>query len=137
MATIQRETDIAETATAVLRGLSDYNAARAGPRNSRPLALSPRDEAGAIVGGLIGKLKWQWLHVDLLWIGDAHRGAGHGEALAAAEEAARDHEARGVYLSTMSLQAPGFYPRLGYHECGRMEDYPIAGHRIHHFMKAL
>jgi ribosomal protein S18 acetylase RimI-like enzyme len=83
-------------------------------------------------------LKWEWLHVDLLWIDEAHRGAGHGQALmAAAETAARGHGARGVYVSTMSLQAPGFYPRLGYREYGRMEDYPVAGHRIHHFVKTL
>lgn len=138
MATLQRETDFAATREAVLNGLSAHNAAVAGPRNSLPLALSLRDEAGAIVGGLIGELKWEWLHIDLLWIDEGHRGAGHGEALVAmAEQAAREHGARGVYLSTMSLQAPGFYPKLGYRPCGVMEDYPVAGHRIHHFAKAL
>ncbi|MFN3670680.1 MAG: GNAT family N-acetyltransferase [Bosea sp. (in: a-proteobacteria)] len=138
MATLQRETDFAATREAVLNGLSAHNAAVAGPRNSVPLALSLRNDAGAIVGGLIGELKWEWLHIDLLWIDDAHRGAGHGEALVAlAEQAAREHGARGVYLSTMSLQAPGFYPKLGYRQCGVMEDYPVAGHRIHHFAKAL
>ena len=107
MATLQRETDFAATREAVLNGLSAHNAAVAGPRNSVPLALSLRNDAGAIVGGLIGELKWEWLHIDLLWIDDAHRGAGHGEALVAlAEQAAREHGARGVYLSTMSLQAP-------------------------------
>ena len=138
MATLQRETDVAATREAVINGLSAHNAAVAGPRNSVPLALSLRDDAGAIVGGLIGELKWEWLHIDLLWIDESHRGAGHGEALVAmAEQAAREHGARGVYLSTMSLQAPGFYPKLGYRECGLMEDYPVAGHRIHHFAKAL
>jgi GNAT superfamily N-acetyltransferase len=138
MARIQQEADAVETRQAVLRGLSSYNEARVGPRNSAPLAISLRDESGTIVGGLIGELKWEWLHVDLLWIDDSHRGAGHGQALMeAAEEAARDHGARGVYVSTMSLQAPGFYPRLGYREYGRMEDYPVAGHRIHHFVKTL
>jgi len=138
MAILQRETDGAETRAAVVAGLSAYNAAIVGLRNSEPLAISLRDEAGTIVGGLIGELKWQWLHVDLLWIDDAHRGKGHGEALVAmAEQAARDYGARGVYLSTMSLQAPDFYPKLGYGEVGRMEGYPVAGHRIHHFAKAL
>jgi ribosomal protein S18 acetylase RimI-like enzyme len=138
MPTIQRESDASETKEAVLRGLSAYNAARVGPRNSSPLAISLRDDGGTIVGGLVGELKWEWLHVDLLWIDDAHRGQGHGEALmATAEEAARRHGARGIYLSTMSIQAPGFYPRLGYSETGRMEDYPVAGNRVHHFAKAL
>ncbi|HEY5798558.1 MAG TPA: GNAT family N-acetyltransferase [Bosea sp. (in: a-proteobacteria)] len=138
MATLQRETDVAATREAVVGGLGAYNAAVVGARNSVPLALSLRDETDAIVGGLIGELKWEWLHIDLLWIDEAHRGKGHGEALVAmAENAARDHGARGVYLSTMSLQAPDFYPKLGYRQCGLMEDYPVAGHRIHHFAKAL
>jgi ribosomal protein S18 acetylase RimI-like enzyme len=138
MATLQRETDDAETKAAVIAGLSAYNAARVGPRRSEPLAISLRDESGAIVGGLIGEMKWQWLHVDLLWIDEAHRGKGHGEALvASAERAAREHGARGVYLATMSIQAPDFYPKLGYKEYGRLEDYPVAGHRILQFAKAL
>lgn len=138
MATIQRETDVAAAREAVVGGLGAYNAAIVGARNSQPLALSLRDENGAIVGGLIGELKWQWLHIDLLWIDDAHRGKGHGETLVGmAEKAARDYGARGVYLSTMSLQAPEFYPKLGYRQCGLMEDYPVAGHRVHHFTKAL
>lgn len=138
MATLQRETDVAATREAVIAGLSAYNAARVGPRNGVPLALSLRDEAGGIVGGLIGELKWQWLHVDLLWIDESQRGAGHGEGLMAlAEATARDYGARGVYLSTMSIQAPEFYPRLGYKPCGVMEDYPVAGQRLHHFTKAL
>jgi ribosomal protein S18 acetylase RimI-like enzyme len=138
MATLQRETDVAATSEAVKAGLSAYNASRVGPRNSEPLAISLRDDDGAIVGGLIGELKWQWLHVDLLWIDESQRGQGHGEALVAmAEAAARDRGARGVYLATMSLQAPDFYPKLGYKEYGRLEDYPVAGHRIHQFAKAL
>ena len=138
MAIIQLETDVAATNAAVLRGLSEHNAARVGPRNSAPLAVSLRDASGEVVGGVIGEFKWEWLYVDLLWIDAAFRGAGHGAALmSAAEQAARDRRARGVYLSTMSLQAPGFYPKLGYRECGRMEDYPVAGHRIYHFVKTL
>ena len=73
MATLQRESDVAATREAVVAGLSAYNAARVGPRNSEPLALSLRDDDGVIVGGLIGELKWEWLHIDLLWIDDVIR----------------------------------------------------------------
>ncbi|MCU4178280.1 GNAT family N-acetyltransferase [Bosea sp. BH3] len=127
-----------ETRAAVLRGLSAHNEAKVGPRNTKPLAISLRDDDGRIVGGLVGELKWEWLYVDLLWIDAAHRGAGFGEALVArAEQEAREHGAKGVYLGTMSIQAPEFYPRLGYRECGRMEDYPVAGETMHYFTKAL
>jgi hypothetical protein len=77
-ATVQREADFAATREVVVRGLSAHNEARVGPRNAEPLALSLRDETGAMVGGLIGELKWEWLYVDLFWIDEAHRGAGHG-----------------------------------------------------------
>jgi GNAT superfamily N-acetyltransferase len=127
-----------ETREAVVRGLSAHNQARVGPRNPKPLALSLRDESGAIVGGLLGELKWEWLHVDLFWIDEAHCGAGHGEAmLRQAEQEARDYGARGVYLTTLSIQAPEFYARLGYREYGHIADYPVAGHRLHQFTKAL
>jgi ribosomal protein S18 acetylase RimI-like enzyme len=138
MAAITVEPEQDETRAAVLHGLSAHNQSKVGPRNAKPLTLSLRDESGAIVGGLVGELKWEWLYVDLLWIDEAHRGGGFGEALVArAEEAAREHGAKGVFLGTMSIQAPEFYPRLGYRECGRMEGYPVAGQTLHHFTKAL
>ena len=138
MAAISVEPEQDETRAVVLRGLSAHNQSKIGPRNAKSLTLSLRDESGAIVGGLVGELKWEWLYVDLLWIDEAHRGGGFGEALVAqAEQAARDHGAKGVFLGTMSIQAPDFYPRLGYRECGRMENYPVVGQPLHHFTKAL
>ena len=135
---IRREADVAETREAVVRGLGAHNQAQIGPRNPQPVTLSLRDDTGTIVGGLVGELKWEWLYVDLFWIDASQRGQGHGEAmLAQAEQIAREHGARGVFLATMSIQAPGFYPRMGYRECGRMEDYPVAGERLHHFVKTL
>lgn len=138
MAAIAVEPDQEETRGAVLRGLSAHNQAKVGARNGRPLAISLRDGDGTLLGGLVGELKWEWLHIDLFWIDQGQRGGGHGVAmLARAEQEARDYGARGVYLSTMSIQAPDFYPKLGYRECGRMEDYPVAGQTLHHFTKAL
>ena len=138
MAAITVEASQDETREAVLRGLTAHNQARVGPRNPRAVAISLRDDTGTIVGGLVGELKWEWLYVDLLWIDEAHRGAGHGEALLAlAEQEAREYGAKGVFLGTMSIQAPDFYPRMGYREYGRMADYPVAGHTLHHFTKAL
>ena len=134
--TVEPEQD--ETRAAVLRGLSAHNQSRVGPRNGKPLTISLRGADGAILGGLVGELKWEWLHVDLFWIDESQRGAGQGAAIMAeAEQRARDYGARGVYLSTMSIQAPDFYPKLGYRECGRMENYPVAGQTLHHFTKAL
>lgn len=138
MVAIRVEASQDETRAAVVRGISAHNEARVGPRNTRPLAISLRNEQGEIIGGLVGELKWEWLYVDLFWIDEAHRGSGHGEAmLRQAEQEARDYGARGVYLTTLSIQAPRFYERLGYREYGHIADYPVAGHTLHQFTKAL
>ena len=138
MPAISVEASQDETRAVIMRGLTAHNQARVGQRNTKPLTLSLRDDTGAIVGGLVGELKWEWLYIDMLWIDETQRGAGFGEALVRqAEQAAREHGAKGVYLGTMSIQAPEFYPRLGYRECGRMADYPVAGQTFHHFTKAL
>jgi hypothetical protein len=36
-----------------------------------------------------------------------------------------------VVLSTHSFQAPGFYARFGYVECGRARGYPRGHHQIY------
>jgi hypothetical protein len=41
-----------------------------------------------------------------------------------------------VVLSTHSFQAPGFYARFGYQECGRTPGYPL-GHDELHLLKEL
>jgi hypothetical protein len=51
-----------------------------------------------------------------------------------AEEIARARGCVGVYLGTISFQAPDFYRRHGYTESGRIDGYP-PGHTRHWFMK--
>jgi hypothetical protein len=60
---------------AVSAGLTAYNEQHVGaPDNVRDLVLVVRDEAGAIIAGLVGQTFWTWLHVDMLWVHEAHRG---------------------------------------------------------------
>jgi GNAT superfamily N-acetyltransferase len=118
-----------EVKQAVATGLSRYND-RFLPvqRDRRPLALSVRDDSGAVVGGLIGELRMDYLHVDLLWIDESQRGQGTGKALLdLAEAEARRFGASHMHLSTWSFQAPDFYKANGFVEFGRIKDHP-AGH---------
>jgi len=65
------------------------------------------------------------------------RGCGQGTQLLAAAE--REILRRGcdqVALSTHSFQAPGFYARFGFQECGRTPGYP-RGHDQIHLVKRL
>jgi ribosomal protein S18 acetylase RimI-like enzyme len=60
------------------------------------------------------------------------RGNGLGARLLAAAEAEIRHcGCDRVTLYTHSLQAPGFYARLGYTECGRTPGYPNGYDHIH------
>jgi GNAT superfamily N-acetyltransferase len=83
---------------------------------------------------------WTWGgcgFIDLLWVRSDQRGSGLGTRLlvAAEEEIARRGCDR-VALRTHSFQAPGFYTRFGYQECGRTPGYP-RGHDDIHLVKRL
>jgi GNAT superfamily N-acetyltransferase len=129
---------IDEVKAAVGAGLSAYNDRfLPSPRERTPLALSVRDDAGKVVGGLIGEFRLDWLYVDWLWVDDSRRGKGHGAALMAlAEQEARKAGKTHVFLTTWSFQAPDFYKSQGYAECGRIADHP-RGHDGIQFVKRL
>src|SRR5438874_9288317 len=55
----------------------------------RPLTLLLKDTEGQVVGGLLGKTEWGWLHVETLAIREEYRSKGYGtKILALAEEEA-------------------------------------------------
>jgi GNAT superfamily N-acetyltransferase len=131
------ESDFAgATRELVLAGLRGFNRRHAAPPNFAPLTLSAR--AGAeLVGGLVGETGWEWLHVDLLWVDDAHRGRGIGRRLLhAAEAEAAQRGCRHAYLDTFDFQARPFYERLGYTVFGALDDYP-PGHTRYYLRKRL
>jgi hypothetical protein len=77
-----------------------------------PLAMLARDGQGGLVGGAVGTINWNCLHVA------ARRGCTR------------------AHLDTFSYQARPFYERLGYRVFGVLEDYP-PGHRRCFLEKAL
>jgi GNAT superfamily N-acetyltransferase len=117
--------------------ISAFNAAVTGHHDGRLLSIAVRGDRGDLRAGLYG---WTWGgcgYIDLLWVKDDQRGGGLGtKLLAAAEAVIRRRGCDRVALSTHSFQAPGFYARLGYTECGRTPGYPH-GHNYIHLMKQL
>jgi GNAT superfamily N-acetyltransferase len=133
---------VAGEADAVLRDrldeeLSAFNATLTGHHHGRLLSIAARGDRGDLRAGLYG---WTWGgcgYIDLLWVRDDQRSYGLGtKLLAAAEAEIRRRGCDRVALSTHSFQAPGFYARLGYTECGRTPGYPH-GHDDIHLMKQL
>jgi GNAT superfamily N-acetyltransferase len=115
--------------------ISAFNAAATGHHDGRMLSVAARGDDGDLRAGLYG---WTWGgcgYIDLLWVRDDQRGHGLGAGLLAAAEAEiRRRGCDRVALSTHSFQAPGFYARFGYTECGRTPGYPH-GHDDIHLMK--
>jgi GNAT superfamily N-acetyltransferase len=112
--------------------ISAFNVAATGHDDARMLSVAVRGDDGDLRGGLYG---WTWGgcgYVDLLWVRDDQRGTGLGAGLLAAAEAEiRRRGCDRVALNTHSFQAPGFYARLGYAECGRTPGYPHGYDDIH------
>ena len=114
-----------------------YNTATTGYTDYRPLGVFARDEDGAIRAGLTGFTWGGALKIEYLWVHEQVRGQGYGSRilLAAEQEVVR----RGCHLAvvdTPSFQGSHFYPKLGYAQCGLVEDWPV-GHTDTTFRKEL
>jgi len=91
---------------------------------SKPVWLSARNAEDRMIGGLRGYVFLSWLHIDLLWVDEAFRTTGLGsELLRQGEAKASALGAHGAKLETFEWQAPQFYERRGYRECGRIDNH--------------
>jgi ribosomal protein S18 acetylase RimI-like enzyme len=117
--------------------LVSYNIATTGYNDYHPLAILARDDSGMIRAGLTGFTWGGALKIEYLWVHDELRGQGYGSRmmLAAEQEAVR-RDCHLAVVDTHSFQAPHFYPKLGYVQCGLVEDWPV-GHTDTTFRKVL
>ena len=110
-----------------------YNIASTGQADWYPVAFFLRDEAGEVLGGLLGEIWAGWFHIRTLALAAPARGQGFGrELMQRAERYARERGCTNAFLDTFSFQARPFYEKLGYRVFGVLEDHP-AGHQ-HFFM---
>jgi len=121
----------------ILSRLRTYNISKAGDPRIRPVAILLTDENGEKVGGLWGRVGYDWLFVELLSVPAEYRGQGFGRALMQeAETIARAENCFGLWLDTYDFQARGFYEGLGFTVFGAIEDHPV-GHRRFFLQKRL
>jgi GNAT superfamily N-acetyltransferase len=123
---------------AMVRGLTEFNEAHAGPENFRFLVLLLKaPDTQAITGGLWARTLFEWLYVNVLYIPENHRRSGLGTRLMRmAESEALARGCRGALVDTFSFQARPFYERLGYRVFGTVQDYP-PGFACHFLQKRL
>jgi GNAT superfamily N-acetyltransferase len=125
------------TEEAIRDGLAAFNRRHTPAGDEQSLVITLRDEAGGMVGGLLASTNWGWLYVDILWIEERARRAGHGSALLAAAEAeAVRRGCRHAHLHTTEWQALPFYRKHGYVVWGVLDDYP-EGHTAYFVKKQL
>ncbi len=91
-------------------------------------------EDSRVIAGLLGRVFWQGLEIEVLWVDEGHRQGGLGrQLLQQAEAKARAQGAQVAYLRT--AQAAAFYERCGYQHCGFLPR-PL-GTGLHSYHKAL
>ncbi|SPJ23773.1 GNAT family N-acetyltransferase [Palleronia abyssalis] len=100
------------------------------PFTNAPCILEAWD-GDTFAGALHAEIGSHWVFVKLLGIAPDYRQAGLGSRLLRRiEDIARNKGKTGIWLDTYSFQAPDFYPRHGFTEIGRIEDYPPGQSRI-------
>ena len=118
----------------VVNGVDNYNIAVTGLNAYYPVQYYLRGKDDEVLGGLLGQIWGEWLHISFLWVAEPARGGGHSRKMMAAAEAyARERGCRGAYLETFSFQARPLYEKLGFEVFGEIKDFP-PGH-THFFLK--
>ncbi|MDR2261867.1 GNAT family N-acetyltransferase [Enterobacter soli] len=105
---------------------------------SGDIGVYVRDDKGAMLGGLIGVRKGDWLNIDFLWVSDSVRGSGVGsQIIKTAEDEARRKGCKHALVDTASFQARPFYEKQGYQLQMSLPDYPYPGMQRHYLTKSL
>jgi GNAT superfamily N-acetyltransferase len=109
------EVDSAD-ATVISDGLRAYYLSQTGYYDFRPLAVLVRDpQTGKVVGGLHGRSEFGLVYVAWFFLPEDLRRARIGSrVLAMAEEEGRRRGCTRIALTTLSIEAPGFYQKQGY-----------------------
>ncbi len=113
-------------------GLNAHNDQATGYADRQPLAVLVEDpQTGAVLGGLSGRTSLGMLFIELVYLPDSLRGQDIGTSMVAMAEAeARRRGCRVGVLYTMTIQAPGFYERLGWRVFGAIACDPPGNHRV-------
>ncbi len=114
--------DDGEVMKALMAGMKAFNDAAVPGLKSHKIVAAIRDDAGKIVGGVIGRLAGDSVYIEVVYTDERVRGTGLGrEMMLLAEAEAKRLGARESWLYTMSFQAKPFYEKLGYVQFGELK----------------
>ncbi|MNJ27641.1 Acetyltransferase (GNAT) family protein [compost metagenome] len=126
----------ADEFAALRNGLNGFNEAITGQLQRERIASFIKDEEGVVLGGILGEIKWGWLHIDGLWVDESLRRDGWGtRLLGTMEQYARSQGITNYHLETTSFQALPFYQKQGYEVFGQLPDMP-PGH-VSYFLRKM
>ena len=135
--TVTDELDSADAAV-ISDGLRAYYLSQTGYYDFRPLAVFVRDpQTGKVIGGLHGRSEFGLVYVAWFFLPEDWRGARIGSrVLAMAEEEGRRRGCTRIALTTLSIEAPGFYQKQGYNVAATIDCEP-PGLTRYYMMKRL
>jgi len=120
---------------ALRTGLTEYNESFTGEVFREKISSFVKDETGKIVGGILGEINWDWLHIQGLWIDESIRKGGWGtKLLSHMEEYALSKGTSNIRLETTTFQALDFYLKSGYIVFGELPNMPL-GHTSYFLQK--
>jgi GNAT superfamily N-acetyltransferase len=100
----------------------------------KAIPIFMRDGKSQVVGGVIGYVYADWLHIDFLWIKESFRNKGNGtRLLKMIENEAVKCGCKYADLDTFSFQARPFYEKHGYILFATLDNCPEG--RSKHFLK--
>jgi GNAT superfamily N-acetyltransferase len=115
---------------AIVKGLTEFNSLQTNGSMPEYLLATVRDDAGVLMGGLLGATYLGWLQVHSIWLPEALRGRKYGsELMVLAEREALRRGCTRVFLETFDFQALPFYEKCGYAVFSRLADFPVGGAR--------
>ena len=94
---------------ALRTGLTKFNESFTGAVFREKISSFVKDDSGKIVGGILGEINWNWMHIQGLWIDESVRNDGWGlKILSQMEEYALSKTITNIRLETTTFQALGF-----------------------------
>ncbi|PHQ65196.1 MAG: GNAT family N-acetyltransferase, partial [Sulfurimonas sp.] len=95
---------------ALKSGLTKYNESFTGSVFKEKVSSFVKNESGIVVGGILGEINWNRMHIQGLWIDESIRKDGWGSKLIARfEQYALSKGIANIRLETTTFQALDFY----------------------------